>query len=713
MARGLFSFLKPRAAKHSPSTALAETLDRARSLRQLGQHAQALAICQEILERQPDQIDTLFLSGEIAAASGDADRALQIFRKVLELQPDHAPAHYKCGNLLKDRQQLEAALASYDRAIALDPKYAHALCNRGVVLERLNRWDSALESYDRAISLSPGDALAHYNRAAVLRQLARPEEALASYTRAIAVEPGYFQAYCNRGILFEQMLRLDEALADFDRAIDLKPDYADFHLNRAHLLSRMKRFLPAIAGFDRAIALKADSRYALGARQYAKMNVCDWSNLPADAHRLASGIEAGKLVSPPVPILVMVDSVPLHSKAAQIWVQEEHRPSTELPAISQRLRAGKTRIGYFSCDFHEHPVSMLMAEVIETHDRSNYEVTAFSSGPDTQDAMRKRLQRTFDRFIDVRDKSDRDVALLARELGIDIAVDLTGHTGDGRPGIFALRAAPLQINYLGYPGTMGADYIDYVIADTTVVPEAHERYYAEKILRLPNSFLPHDSSRAIAGTVYSRAELGLPSSGFVFCCFNNGYKITPDVFDGWMRILTRVPNSVLWLSQNNETATENLRREALRRAVDAERLIFAKRMDSAAEHLARHRAADLFLDTRPYNAHATAINALWAGLPVLTLPGEGFASRVAASLLKAIQLPELIATSTANSEDMAVHMAENPQFHAGIKARLAQNRAGSPLFDTRRFTRHLETGYSRILERFHAGLPPEHIYVTP
>jgi len=706
MAGGLFSFLKPRAAKHSPSTTLAETLDRARSLRQLGQHVEALAICQEILERQPDHVETLFLSAEIAAARAEPDRALQVFRKVLELQPDHAPAHYKCGNLLKDRQQTEAALASYDKAIALDPRYAHAFCNRGVVLERLGRWDAALESYDRAISLTPADALAHYNRAAVLRQLARREEALASYTQAIAVNPDYFQAYCNRGILFNEMLRWDEALADFDRAIDLKPDHAEFYLNKAHLLARMKRYLPAIASFDRAIALKADSRYALGGRQYAKMNVCDWSNLPADAHRLASGIEAGELVSPPVPVLVVVDSVPLHYKAAQLWVQEEHRPSNELPAISQRLRPGKTRIGYFSCDFHEHPVSMLMAEVIETHDRSNYEVSAFSYGPDSQDDMRKRLRRAFDRFIDVRGKSDRDIALLAREMGIDVAVDLTGHTGDCRPGIFALRAAPLQVNYLGYPGTMGADYIDYVIADATVVPEAHERYYAEKILRLPNSFLPHDSSRAIASTVYSRDKLGLPSSGFVFCCFNNGYKITPEVFAGWMRILARVPNSVLWLSQNNEAATDNLRREA-------ERLVFAKRMDSPAEHLARHRAADLFLDTRPYNAHATAINALWAGLPVLTLPGEGFASRVAASLLKAVQLPELIATSAANYEDMAVHMAENPQFHAGIKARLAQNRAGAPLFDTRRFTRHLETGYSRILERFQAGLPPEHIYVTP
>jgi predicted O-linked N-acetylglucosamine transferase (SPINDLY family) len=813
VARGVFNFFKPKAAKHSPSTSLAETLDRARSLHQQGRQADAQAICQEIFERQPDHVDTLFLSAEIAARRGESDRAMQIYRKVLDLKPDHAPAHYKRGNLLKDRQQMDAALASYDEAIALDPGYAHAFCNRGFVLERLNRWDAALESYDHAISLTPGDALAHFNRAAVLRELARQEEALASYTQAIAVKPDYFEAYCNRGFLLTEMKRWDEALAshaksieinhgfapahcgrgtvlqkrkewdaalasydraieidpghaeahcnrgslltelkqwsaarssldraialrpdlaeaygsralllaavgqseaalmDFDTAIALKPDYAEAYLDRANLLVSMKQFLPAIASYDRGVALKTDSRFVLGMRRYAKMNVCDWSDLPADVHRLAFGIEAGEMLSPPLPMLALVDSVPLHYKAAQIWVREEHPPSPGLPAISRRLRLGKARIGYFSGDFYEHPVAVLMAELFEAHDRSKYEVNAFSYGPDPQDAMRKRLETAFDRFIDVRGKSDRDIALLAREMDIDIAVDLAGHTGGSRTGIFALRAAPLQVNYLGYPGTMGADYMDYLIGDATVVPEAHERHYAEKIVRLPNSFLPHDSRRTIASTVYGRDELGLPSTGFVFCCFNNNYKITPDVFVGWMRILARVPNSVLWLSQNNEPAADNLRRETLRRGVDAERLIFAKRMASPAEHLARHRAADLFLDTRPYNAHATAIDALWAGLPVLTFPGEGFAGRVAASLLKAIQLPELIATSAGNYEDLAVQMAENPQFHAGIKEKLAHNRLDSPLFDTRRFAKHLETGYSMILERFQAGLPPEHIRV--
>jgi predicted O-linked N-acetylglucosamine transferase (SPINDLY family) len=709
----LFSFFKPKPAQQSPRLADVASLDRARALRQEGQLDQALAICQEFLGRYPSHAEALFLTGEIVATKGEPDRALQLFRKVLELQPNHAPAHYKCGNLLKDRQQLDAALASYDRAVALDPKYAYAFCNRGFVLQQLKQWTAALESYDRALSITPQDALAHYNRAAVLRQLERPEDALASYTRAIAAAPGYFQAYCNRGILLNEMSRWDDALADFDRSIELQPDNAEFYLNKAHLLARMKRYPAAIASFDQALALQGNSRYALGARLYAKMSVCEWSGLSADVRRLVSGLEAGQPVSPPVPVLVVVDSVALQSKAAQMWLREEQRPQTPLRPISRRPRppSGKVRIGYFSCDFHEHPVSMLMAEVIETHDRSRFEVIAFSYGPDSQDVMRKRLLRGFDQFIDVRPKSDRDIALLAREVGVDIAVDLTGHTGDARTGIFALRAAPVQVNYLGYPGTMGADYYDYVIADTNVVPEAHEPYYSEKILRLPHSFLPHDSSRPIAARDFTREELGLPARGFVYCCFNTGYKITPEVFDSWMWILTRVPGSVLWLSQNNEAATGNLRREASSRGVDPARLIFARRMESAAEHLARHRAADLFLDTRPYNAHATAINALYAGLPVLTFPGEGFGSRVAASLLQTLQLTDLIATSTTEYERIAVGMAENSQRHAEVKEKLARNRITAPLFDTQRFTRNLEAGYSRILERFEAGLAPEHVSV--
>jgi predicted O-linked N-acetylglucosamine transferase (SPINDLY family) len=816
VAPKIFNFFKPKAVKHSPSTADGEGIDAARGLYLQGRYAESLAICRGILEREPDHVDALFLSAEIAAKMGESDRAMETYRQVLHLQPDHVPAHYKRGNLLKDRQQMEAALASYDEAIALDPGYAHAFLNRGFVLERLNQWDAALASYDQAISIDPGDALAHFNRAVVLRVLGRQEEALASYTQAIAVKPDYFEAYCNRGFLLTEMERWDEALAShdkcieinpgfgpahcgrgtvlqqrkdwdaalasydraidinpghavahgnrgslltelkvwsaarssleraitldpdlaeahdslalllaavgfpdaslkcFDRAIALKPDSAHAYLNRANLLVQMKRFLPAVASYDRGIALKGNARFVLGMQRYAKMNLCDWSGLPADMQRLASGIEAGEAVSPPLPMLALVDSPPLHRQGAQIWVRELYPARAVLPEIPRRLRPGKIRIGYFSGDFYQHPVAVLMAELFEIHDRSKFEVYAFSYCPDSQDNMRKRLKSAFDRFIDVHGQSDQDIALLAREMDIDIAVDLGGHSGSSRTGIFALRAAPLQIHYLGYPGTMGAQYMDYLIADSTIIPPADRQYYSEKVLYLP-SFQANDSKRGIADRVCSREELALPVDGFVFCCFNANYKITPTTFAGWMRILARVPGSVLYLYAENEAVLENLGKEAQSLGVDTKRLIFADKRLAAnlahPEYLARYRVPDLFLDTLPYNAGATASDALWAGLPVLTCLGKAFAGRMAASLLTAIGLPELIAQTQQQYEDLAVALATDPQRLAAIRHKLAANRTIALLFDTRRFAKHLESGYAKILERYHAGLPPEHTEV--
>ena len=353
-----------------------------------------------------------------------------------------------------------------------------------------------------------------------------------------------------------------------------------------------------------------------------------------------------------------------------------------------------------------------MAGLFEQHDRARFEVVGFSFGPDKKEAMRDRVAASFDRFIDVRDRSDRDVALLARNLDIDIAVDLKGFTTDSRWKIFAHRAAPLQVNYLGYPGTMGADYMDYIIADRVLIPDDSGKYYSENIIYLPHSYQANDRKRPIAERLFTRQELRLPDSGFVYCCFNNNYKITPAIFDGWMRILGQVRDSVLWLLADNPWAERNLRREAAARGVAAERLVFAGRLP-AAEHLARQRAADLFLDTLPYNAHTTASDALWAGLPVLTRAGTSFPSRVAASLLTAIDLPELITTTPEDYERRAIELARNPEQLSAIRARLARNRLTTPLFDTGLFARHIETAYVQMYERYQAGLAPAPIHVAP
>jgi predicted O-linked N-acetylglucosamine transferase (SPINDLY family) len=672
------------------------------------------------------------------------EAALESFDRALAVMPDDALAHFNRAGVLRELARHVEALASYERAIAIKPDYFEAYCNYGFLLIEQQRWDEALEahtksieinacfapthvgrgvalqerkewaaslaSYDRAIELDPGIAEAHFHRGVVLMEMRQWSAARASLECAVRLKPDFADAYYSLAALWTAVGRFEVALENFDRAIALNPGNAQAYISRGTLLVDMKRFLPAIESFDRGVALHGDSSFVPGARCFAKMSICDWSEFSVQVDRLAAGVEAGEKVLPPQQALALLDSASLLYKVSQIWVQNTHPPQRGLARMSPR-RPDRIRIGYFSGEFYPHPVAYLIAGVLESHDRSRFEVIAFSYGAHSQDEFGKRLERGVDRFVDVREKSDRDVALLAREMEIDIAVDLAGHTGRSRTGIFAWRAAPLQVNYLGYAGTMAADYMDYLVADGTVIPEGQESYYSEKIVRLPNSFLPYDFRRGISGTTNSRSKLGLPARGFVYCCFNNSYKITPGRFASWMRVLVRVPTSVLWLSRSNETAVENLRREASRHGVDPGRLIFADHMPSAAEHLARQRVADLFLDTGPFNAHSTALDALCVGLPILTLPGSGFAARVAASLLTSLQLPELIATSAAEYETTAIRMAEDAHFCAAIREKLAQRLLDSPIFDTARYTRYLEIGYLCMADQLCAGLPSEHIHV--
>jgi len=374
-------------------------------------------------------------------------------------------------------------------------------------------------------------------------------------------------------------------------------------------------------------------------------------------------------------------------------------------------RHDKIRIGYFSADFYSHPVAYLTAELFELHDRSRFEVLGFSYGKSSQDSVRLRLEQGFDRFIDVRQQSDQQIAELARTLEVDIAIDLCGHTQDTRSGLFAQSLAPVQAHYLGYAGTLGADFIDYLIADPIVIAEDHLDDYAERIVFLPDSFMVSDRQRYIDPHRFTRTEAGLPESGFVFCAFNNPNKITPEVYDVWMRILREIENSVLWLSVRNQWSMPNLRKEAEQRGVSGDRIIFTPFLAESGLHLARHRLADLFLDTFYYGAHTTANDALWAGLPVLTYMGDTFASRVGASLLSAIGLPELITYTQEEYQALAIALARDPERLQRIKNKLAVNRDTAPLFDTPRFTRHLEAAYIQMWQRQQAGLTPEHIHI--
>jgi predicted O-linked N-acetylglucosamine transferase (SPINDLY family) len=440
------------------------------------------------------------------------------------------------------------------------------------------------------------------------------------------------------------------------------------------------------------------------------MHICDWRDLDSELAQLQAKMERDEKVCPPFALLALSSSLSLQRKSAEIWAHESDGVKNELGPLTRRSRPDRIRIGYFSSDFQQHAPAYLIAGLLERHDRSQFEIIAFSFGPSSNDGMRQRLQAACDQFLEVGHLSDVAIAALSRHWEVDIAVDLKGFTQGSRPAIFAARAAAIQVNYLGYPGTMGADFIDYLIADNTVVPREKRPHYAEKIVTLPGSNQVNDDQRWIADTTFTRAELGLPQTGFVFCCFNNNYKITPATFDLWMRILQQVDESVLWLVQDSADAAENLRREASARAVDARRLVFARRMPQA-EHLARHRLADLFLDTFPCNAHTTGSDALWAGLPVLTCSTEAFAGRVAASLLKAVDLPELIYSSPQTYEAIALRLARDRAQLQAMRQRLAQDRWKAPLFNTSLYTRRIEAAYVQMMHRHHDGLPADHILI--
>ena len=475
-------------------------------------------------------------------------------------------------------------------------------------------------------------------------------------------------------------------------------------------LHELKRYDEAIAHYDKALTLKPDIDWASGDLLHTKMKICSWSGLAESLEDISKKVVANEKVTNPFALLALNDDIFLHKQSSEIYIQSRYPFNPVLEPIVKRPQSQKIRVGYFSADFHNHATGHLMAELFELHDKSQFELVGLSFGPIVNDEMRQRLEKSFDQFVEVGRKSDVEVAKLSRDLNIDIAVDLKGFTQDARTGIFAHRAAPIQVNYLGYPGTLGADYMDYIIADRTLIPLESQSCYLEKVVYLPNSYQVNDRKRLISDRQFTRQELGLPENGFIFCCFNNNYKILPATFEGWMRILKAVEGSVLWLFQDNAWAVDNLKKEAEKQGIVADRLVFAKRLP-LPEHLARHHQADLFLDTFPCNAHTTTSDALWAGLPVLTLMGQSFASRVAASLLNAVGLSELITSNQEEYESLAIELAMNPNKLADIKLKLANNRMTTPLFDTLCFTKNIEAAYIKMMERYQKGLAPYHIYI--
>ena len=682
------------------------------ALHQGGKLSEARLIYEEILGHHPQHADSLHLLGVLLKQSGKLVEGAELMRRAVEIDPEQETYHSNLGNAYREMGQYALALKHLNLAIEIQCNYPEAFNNLGLTLHELKQYEEALAIFDKALVLRPSYANALYNKGNSLKLLRRLEAAIDCYDAALSLVPNYFKALNNKGAALYEMRRWTEAVSCYESSLALNPNYPEALHNLGLAQTDLKDHMGALSSYEAALILKPDYQYLPGSVLHTRMKICQWGGFEQMLDKVLHGVEEGKPVINAFPLLSLTDDPRLQRQAAAIWAMLNcAHPSTFQPApYSAGMAKKKITLGYFSADLHNHATAYLMAELFELHDRASFELIAFSFGPSKQDEMRQRLVKSFDRFIEVSHMSDAEVAALSRSLGVDIAVDLKGYTQDQRANIFAHRAAPVQASFIGYPGTLGAPFMDYLIADRSLIPVGSEHYYDERIVFMPASYQVNDRKRQIDPNTPTRQALGLPESGFVYCCFNNNFKINPEVFGCWVRVLSAVPDSVLWLLQDNEQAATNLRREAAQRGLDPSRLVFAKRAP-LFQHLARHRAADLFLDTFPYNAHTTASDALWAGLPVLTRAGQSFASRVGASLLHAVGLPELVTHSLQAYEAMAIEMASNASSLASIRDRLAQNIPIAKLFDTMQFARDLEQAFVQMHARRLAGHLPEHIMI--
>jgi predicted O-linked N-acetylglucosamine transferase (SPINDLY family) len=592
--------------------------------------------------------------------------------------------------------QQDLAATIFHEVLGVDPNNAAALYSLALIAHHAGRPADALTMIERGVRAAPAYAPMHFVHGAILQAAGRKEDALRSYDEAIRLQPDYTEVMINSGALLRDMHRHLEALDRFNKVLMINPNHAGALANCAIMLTEFKQGEEAIARFERLLQLDPDFDYGLGLLYYEQLHICDWKNADTLPGRIIEGIRAGKRSCKTLALMAVSDEAADHLTAAITFGSHMYPQAPVRLWRGERYRHKKIRIAYVSPDLREHPVGHLMAGIFEHHDKSRFETYAFSLGIDDGSRLRARMLAAFDHFIDVRTMGAAQIAQLMREHEIDVAIDLAGYTSDSRTDIYSYRPCPAQVGYLGYPGTLGVPYMDYIMADKHVIPESDQQYYSEKVVYLPDTYLPTDASVAISERTPTRAECGLPDTGVVFCSFSHDYKISPHLFEIWMRLLEKTPGSVLWLMSRVEISKANLRKEAQKRGIDPARLVFAERVKHVEDHLARYRQADLFLDTHPYNAHTTAADALMAGLPVVTYMGKSFPSRVAGSLLHAIGMQDLITHSLEDYEALVLKLAHDPALLADAKARVKANRNTTALFDTERFCRNLEAMYTAM-----------------
>ncbi len=660
------------------------------------------------------------------------EAALEVLGKVLALNDRVAETWSARGAILHRLKRYQAAIADFDQALKRNPNLADAVANKGTSLFDLRQVVEAKSCFERALALNPNLLPALIGQGNVQLEAGLLSEASASFEKAIALDPNLAEAWLGRANARIKANAFELAFADYDHALRLAPDLAAAWIGKGHVhlslgqvtpalemlqkaveadptvakgwfmlgnaLTEHKRMGEAAQAYDKAFALDPDVPALEGARLAAHMKCCDWQTYQHDSDHLLNAIRAGRPNSDPFALLAIESTAQDQLRASRLWSQLQF-PKQASASVGVARKPGRIRLGYLSADFYTHATALLAAGLFEAHDRARFEVFAFSTGPNDGSPVRARLEAGFEHFLDLALESDDQICQRIRDLGIDVLIDLKGFTMGARTGILAQRPASVQVNYLGYPGTMGADFIDYIIADKVLIPPQLRAHYSEQVVYMPHSYQVTDDRRALPTTGQRRADHGLPEDAVVLCCFNNNYKINPQVFDCWAQIMTQLPGSVLWLLADNDLARGNLCREAQARGIDPARLIFAQRA-SITDHINRHALADLFMDSWPYNAHTTASDALWAGLPVVTCAGETFPARVAASLLQAVGLPELVTQSREAYVQLIVDLARDPARRAKLKDHLNTARTQSALFDTKLFARHLEAAVSAMHERF-------------
>ena len=650
--------------------------------------------------------EALLQNARRAHERGNLPEAARLYAEILRGNARNFDALYALGVVHYDRGGFEDARRLLAEAIKLNPGSAEALFAHGCALQKLNRHGQALADFDAALAVRSDYSDAQLRRGNALLALRRFRDAVEVYDSYLAVNPDSGEAWHNRGVALSELRHFAEAIFAFGKALALRPDSADSWKNRGHARFELQKFDDAIRDYERALALNPKLPHARGHLLLCKLHCCDWRGFEEERAKISAALREGEPAIVPFGHVMISDSPAEQMQSARLWMAR-HAIGPQPLWRGERYDHARIRLAYLSGDFRTHPVAILMAGVFEHHDRERFETIGISFGQDDKRENRARVAAGLERFIDARGRSDFEIASLLREMEVDIAVDLMGLTADCRSGIFAFRPAPVQVNYLGYPGTMASGFMDYIIADRIVIPEEDKRHFAERVVHLPDTYLASDDQRRIAPRAPRRAEAGLPETGFVFCSFNNNYKFMPEMFAIWMRLLGAVDGSVLWLPDGNEAARRNLKREAKDHGVAAERIVFAPFLESTDEHLARLGLADLFLDTLPCNAHSTASDALWAGLPVLTCKGSTFAGRVAASLLQAVGLPELVTHGAADYEALALSLACDAAAMSQLKAKLARNRTVAPLFDTARFTGNLEAAFAEMRRRTARGEAPQ------